>query len=114
MNTHNSFDEKYVFEGKAKTYSLIAIVVGVLAIIAGFAINADRTFSNLLLMGYYFTCVCAAGGVFCAIQYAAQAGWSASMIRIPQAFIKVLPIAAAILIVIIAAGIHFTHNVVIN
>jgi hypothetical protein len=114
MNTHNSFDEKYVFEGKAKTYSLIAIVVGVLAIIAGFAINADRTFSNLLLMGYYFTCVCAAGGVFCAIQYAAQAGWSASMIRIPQAFIKVLPIAAAILIVIIAAGIHFTHNEVIN
>ncbi|SDT51007.1 quinol:cytochrome c oxidoreductase quinone-binding subunit 2 [Mucilaginibacter mallensis] len=114
MNTHNSFDERFVFEGKAKTWSLIAIAIGVIAIIAGFLVNADRTFSNLLLMGYYFTCVCAAGGVFCAIQYAAQAGWSASMIRIPQAFIKVLPIAAAILIVIIGAGIHFTHNVVIH
>jgi hypothetical protein len=114
MNTHNSFDEKFVFEGKAKTWSLIAIAIGVIAIIAGFLVNADRTFSNLLLMGYYFTCVCAAGGVFCAIQYAAQAGWSASMIRIPQAFIKVLPIAAVILIVIIGAGIHFTHNVIIN
>ncbi|WP_183578876.1 quinol:cytochrome C oxidoreductase [Mucilaginibacter sp. X5P1] len=114
MNTHNSFDERFVFEGKAKNWSLIAIAIGVIAIIAGFLVNADRTFSNLLLMGYYFTCVCAAGGVFCAIQYAAQAGWSASMIRIPQAFIKVLPIAAVILIAIIAAGIHFTHDVVIH
>lgn len=114
MESHNNFNERYVFEGKAKTWSLLAIVVGVITVIAGLIFNADRTFSNLLLMGYYFTCVCAAGGVFCAIQYAAQAGWSASMIRIPQAFIKVLPIASIILIIIIGAGIHFTHNVVID
>jgi hypothetical protein len=114
METHNNFNDRYVFEGKAKTYSLLAILVGIVAIVLGFLVNADRTFSNLLLMGYYFTCVCAAGGVFCAIQYAAQAGWSASMIRIPQAFVKVLPYAAAILIIIIAAGIHFTHNVVVD
>ena len=114
MESHNNFNERYVFEGRAKTWSLLAIVVGVITVIAGLIFNADRTFSNLLLMGYYFTCVCAAGGVFCAIQYAAQAGWSASMIRIPQAFIKVLPIASIILIIIIGAGIHFTHNVVID
>jgi len=112
MKTHNSFDERFVFEGKAKTWSLIAIVIGIVSIIAGFLLNADRTFSNLLLMGYYFTCVCAAGGVFCAIQYVAQAGWSASMLRIPQAFARILPIAGLILVIIIAAGIHFTHNVV--
>ena len=114
METHNNLNDRYVFEGKAKTYSLLAIVVGIITVIAGLYFNADRTFSNLLLMGYYFTCVCAAGGVFCAIQYAAQAGWSASMIRIPQAFVKVLPYAAAILLIIIAAGIHFTHNVVVD
>jgi len=112
MKTHNSFDERFVFEGRAKTWSLIAIVIGIVSIIAGFLLNADRTFSNLLLMGYYFTCVCAAGGVFCAIQYVAQAGWSASMLRIPQAFARILPIAGLILVIIIAAGIHFTHNVV--
>jgi len=112
METHNNLNDRYVFEGKAKTYSLFAIVVGIIAIIVGFMVNADRTFSNLLLMGYYFTSICAAGAVFCAIQYAAQAGWSASMIRIPQAFARILPISAAILIIIIAAGIHFTHTVV--
>jgi len=115
MKTHNSFDERFVFEGKAKTWSLIAIVIGVIAVAAGFLTGyTERTFSNLLLMGYYFTCVCAASALFCAIQYVAQAGWSASMIRIPQAIARVLPIAAVILIIIIAAGIFITHDVVEN
>jgi hypothetical protein len=60
-------------------------------------------------MGYYFACVCAAGAVFCAIQYVAQAGWSASLIRVPQAFAKVLWIAGVILVVIIACGMFMTH-----
>jgi hypothetical protein len=114
MENHNSLNDRFVFEGKGKTWSLFAIVVGIITVIAGLLFNADREFSNLLLMGYYFASVCAAGALFCAIQYAAQAGWSASMIRIPQAFVKILPIASIVLLVIIGAGIHFTHNVVVN
>jgi len=114
MENHNSLNDRFVFEGKGKTWSLFAIVVGIITIIVGLLFNADREFSNLLLMGYYFASVCAAGALFCAIQYAAQAGWSASMIRIPQAFVKILPIASIVLLVIIGAGIHFTHNVVVN
>jgi len=111
MKTHNSFDEQYEFIGQAKTWSLLAIVVGIVVIIAGFAFGeAQRTFSNLLLMGYYFTSVCMAGVFFCAVQYVAQAGWSASVLRIPQAFAKTLPFAAIILIVIIAAGLFITHT----
>ncbi len=113
MKTHNSFDEQYQFTGKVKTWSLVAIAIGVITIIAGFLTGHEqRTFSNLLLMGYYFTCVCTAGVMFCAIQYAAQAGWSAAILRIPQAFGKVLPVAALILIVIVIAGLNITHTVV--
>jgi hypothetical protein len=113
MKTHNSFDEQYQFTGKVKTWSLVAIVIGVITIIAGFLTGHEqRTFSNLLLMGYYFTCVCAAGVMFCAIQYAAQAGWSAAILRVPQAFGRVLPIAALILVIIIIAGLSVTHTVV--
>src|SRR5947209_7805530 len=112
MKTHNSFDEQYKFTGKVKTWSLVAIAIGVITIIAGFLTGHEqRTFSNLLLMGYYFTCVCAAGVMFCAIQYAAQAGWSAAILRIPQALGKVLPIAATILVLIIIAGLFVTHHV---
>ncbi|WP_353131787.1 quinol:cytochrome C oxidoreductase [Pseudopedobacter sp.] len=118
MGTHNhthNFSEQFEFSGKAKTYSLVAILIGIVAIAYGFLTengsnhHAERTFANLLLMGYYFTCVCAAGTFFLAVQYVAQAGWSAGLIRIPQAFSKVLPIASIILIIIAAAGLG-THN----
>ncbi|MEN0057160.1 MAG: quinol:cytochrome C oxidoreductase, partial [Mucilaginibacter sp.] len=111
MNTHNSLDEQFVFTGKVKTWSLAAIAVGVLLVAIGFLTGqGERTFANLLLMGYYFTCVCTAGVFFCALQYVAQAGWSASLLRVPQAFAKVLPIAAVILLVIILAGLNLTHT----
>ncbi|WP_295717435.1 quinol:cytochrome C oxidoreductase [Mucilaginibacter sp.] len=111
MSTHNSFDEQFEFTGKVKTYSLAAIAVGVITILAGFLTGAgERTFANLLLMGYYFACVCMAGVFFCALQYVAQAGWSASLIRVPQAFAKTLPFAATLLLVIILCGLYFTHK----
>jgi hypothetical protein len=114
MATHNhSIEERFEFGGRAKTISLVCIALGVIGILFGFLYNhgehAERTFSNLLLMAWYFACVCMSGIFFCAIQYVAQAGWSASFIRIPQAFARVLPIAAIILIVVAAAGI-FTHH----
>ena len=108
-HTHN-FNQQFEFAGKAKTWSLVAIIIGVAAILYGFFLDpheahrAERTFANLLIMGYYFTCVCAAGAFFLAVQYVAQAGWSAGLLRIPQAFAKVLPIAAVVLIIIITAG----------
>lgn len=113
MGTHNpthNFKEHYAFSGKAKTWSLIAILIGVVAIAYGlFSHNAERTFANLLLMGYYMTCVCAAAAFFLAVQFVAQAGWSAGLLRIPEAFSKALPIASVILVVICAAGL-FSHN----
>jgi hypothetical protein len=113
-HTHN-FSQQYEFAGKAKTWSLIAIAIGVLAIVYGFLLDpheahrAERTFANLLIMGYYFTCVCAAGAFFLALQFVAQAGWSAGLLRVPQAFAKVLPIASVVLVIIIIAGLY-SHN----
>ncbi|MES2808694.1 MAG: quinol:cytochrome C oxidoreductase [Bacteroidota bacterium] len=116
METHNSFNQQFEFSGKGKTWSLIGIVIGILAIAFGFLYDhghhAERTFANLLLNSYYFTCVCIAGIFFCSLQYAAQAGWSAALLRVPQAFAKVLPYAAAILIIVIASGLFLTQEIV--
>ncbi len=117
MGTHNhnhtpDLTERFEFSGKVKTWSLIAILIGIAAIAYGFLTDhTERTFANLLLMAYYVTCVCAAGTFFLAVQYIAQAGWSASLLRIPQAFAKVLPYAALILIAICIAGLFTTHTV---
>jgi len=114
MGTHNiNFSEQFEFTGKVKTLSIVGIALGVAAVaygfIAGDKVMHERTFANLLLMGYYFACVCMSGMFFLAVQYVAQAGWSASILRVPQAMAKTLPIAAGLLIVIISAGL-FTHN----
>ena len=111
MNTSHSFDGQFEFTGKAKTWSLIMMVIGLVGIAYGFLSgNGERTFANLLLMGYYATCVCIAGIFFCAIQYVAQAGWSAAMLRVPQAFARALPVAAIVLLGIICAGLFITHT----
>lgn len=105
-----NFSEQFNFSGKAKTLSIVGIIIGVAAVAYGFLSgSSERTFLNLLLMSYYFTCVCAAGLFFLAIQFVAQAGWSASLLRVPQAFAKVLPFASIVLIIIVAAGL-FSHN----
>jgi len=113
METHQhsyNFNERFDFSGKPKTWSLIAILIGVIAIVYGFVFNGtERTFANLLLMSYYLTCVCAAGTCFLAIQYVTQSGWSAGMIRVPQAFASLLPLASLILLGICAIGL-FSHN----
>ncbi len=111
MKTTHSFDEQIEFKGKAKTWSLIFIAVGIIGIAYGFLSGSgERTFANLLLMGYYFTCVCICGVFFCALQYVAQAGWSASVLRVPQANCTVLPFAAVIFVIIILAGLFTTHT----
>ena len=111
MKTSHSFDQQFQFQGKAKTWSLILIAIGLIGIICGFAFGyGERTFANLLLMGYYFACVCICGVFFCAIKYVAMAGWSASLLRVPQALGKALPVAAVILLAIVCAGLFTTHT----
>jgi len=113
QNTTHNFTKQFEFTGKPKTWSLIAIVIGIASIAFGFLTNdGERTFANLLLMSYYFTCVCAAGLFFVALQYVAQAGWSTGLLRIPQAFSRVLPYAAAILVIVCATGLLMSHTIV--
>lgn len=108
-----NYDQQFEFAGKAKTYSFVAIGIGLLAIAFGFLSgHTERTFANLLLMSYYFACVCMQGVFFCAIQYVAQAGWSASIIRIPQAYARVLPYAAVILVAVVTLGLFTNHTIV--
>ena len=111
MITKNNFDQTFVFTGKAKTWSLAMIALGIIGITYGFLTgSAERTFANLLLMGYYLVSICLFGVCFCAIEYISQSGWSVSILRIPQVFAKILPISALVLLLIISAGIFTTHS----
>jgi len=111
MGTHHyNLTEQFEFTGKAKILSILGIVIGVLSIAYGFMTEAhERTFANLLLMAYYFACVCMSAAFFLAVQFVAQAGWSAAILRVPQAMSRMLPLAVIILIAVIGLGLY-THN----
>jgi hypothetical protein len=111
MGTHHyNLSEQFEFTGKVKILSIIGVLLGVGAICYGFfSDQSERTFANLLLMAYYFACVSMSGAFFLAVQFVAQAGWSASILRVPQAMAKVLPIAVIILLVVVGLGLY-THK----
>lgn len=115
MGTHElNFSEQYSFTGKIKLLSIVGIVIGIATIVYGLFLNHDhitheRTFANLLLMSYYFACVCMSAAFFLAVQYVAQAGWSAAILRVPQAMSANLPFAVIILIAVMGFGLY-THN----
>lgn len=73
-----------------------------------------RIFANLWVNNVYFTGLAIIGLFFVAIQYAAQAGWSAGMKRIPLAMAHWLPIAGGLMIlswfVVKADVFHWTHG----
>jgi hypothetical protein len=109
--TTSNFDKRFIFKSKTKAWCLAMIALGIIGIAYGFLSgSAERTFANLLLMGYYLVTVCLFGVCFCAIEYVSQSGWSVSILRIPQVFARMLPVAALILLVIISAGIFTAHT----
>jgi hypothetical protein len=109
--TTSNFDERFIFKDKTKVYCLVMIAAGIAGIAYGFLSgSAERTFANLLLMGYCLVTVCLFGVCFCAIEYIAQSGWSVAILRIPQVFARILPVAALMLLGIISAGIFTTHT----
>lgn len=75
--------------------------------------KAKRLWSNIWINNVFFAGLSIVGVFFFAIQYAAQAGWSAGIKRIPMAFGSWLPIAGLLLLVTFVVGghdiFHWTH-----
>lgn len=74
----------------------------------------DRLYSNLWINNVYFTGLGVIGLFFVALQYAAQAGWSAGIKRIPEAFGAWLPFAFVLMLIVFLLGnhtiFHWTHD----
>lgn len=72
-----------------------------------------RLFTNLWLNNIYFTGLAVIGLFFVAIQYAASAGWSVPIKRVPLSMAAWLPIAGSLMLIVwlIANGdlFHWTH-----
>lgn len=60
-----------------------------------------RIWANLLIAGYFFTIISLAALFFIAVQYIANAGWSAAIKRVPEAIMTFFPVAFVVLLAVL-------------
>lgn len=110
-------DSKLQFEFPAKTkrWSMILMVVGVIAAALGWV--ADHTdhhqywWANLLINGYFYFTVALGALFFYAIQYAAEVAWSAVLKRIFEAVFAFIPYGFVIIVIVLLAGQFHLHHI---
>jgi len=78
----------------------------------------QRVYSNLWINSLYFIGISVSAIFFVAIQYSAQAGWSAGILRVPLAIGRWLPVGGVLMFLIFALTnhdiFHWTHEYLYN
>jgi hypothetical protein len=123
--------EVYVFKSSTKRKLLILGLTGILLVVLGIVILSfgghggegndshetaghafhwtQRLYADLWINNVYFIGIAIIGVFFFAVQYAAQAGWSSSLIRIPLALGNWLPYALGLVLVVFYLANFSTH-----
>ncbi|MBO0911072.1 MAG: quinol:cytochrome C oxidoreductase [Acidobacteria bacterium] len=81
-----------------QTIAAVLLVNGAIAALWGLGALPERTWPNLLLNSFYMASLAVSAIFFIASQRAAGARWSASLRRIPEAFMVAMPVASLLLV----------------
>lgn len=107
----------FVFSNRAKVVSYILMIVGAIAIVAGFFVYGEnhhaRWWANLMINGFYFFSI-ALGALFIyALNFATESAWGVVLRRVMEAVFGFIPYAAAIMIIVFLGSTfkmnHFYH-----
>jgi len=102
-------EEQFTFPVRLKTLCYILVGIGLVTFIWGFISSPDRTWANLLLNNFYYLSIAIGASFFLALQYIAQAGWSAGFKRVPEALAAYIPVAG-ILFIVLLFGLHSLYH----
>ncbi|PZX56000.1 hypothetical protein LV84_02363 [Algoriphagus ratkowskyi] len=129
---HYNLDQKFDFTAATKKGLFTVLGIGAILLIIGIIMAIfggghaeagaaeghafhwyQRLYANLWINNVYYTGIAIIGVFFFAIQYAAQAGWSAAIIRVMLSLGNWLPIAGVLMIVTFFVAshdlFHWTH-----
>ena len=107
---------EYTVSKHAKLTTIILVVVGLLSLVAGIAMDhshhgvSGRLWANLLVDGYFFFTISLAAVFFLALQYVSEMAWGVTTQRVFQAIMAFMPIGAVVLLIVFAASsLHLNH-----
>lgn len=101
-HSHELKLSKFVAPPQLKVASVAFMFIGFITFVLGFIKNPERLWTSYLTAFVFFTCLAVGAMFFIAFNYAAKAGWSASIRRFAEAmtsFIPVMLIASFVLII---------------
>lgn len=100
----------YTFSTKTRNTSFILMAIGLLSLVGGFISDSHRAWPTLLHNSFFFMGIGLGALFFIAVQYAAEAGWSAVVKRPMEAIATFLPVGALFMgVVTIASAFHLNH-----
>ncbi len=114
--------EQFIIPNKVKSWSMIFMAIGGLALIMGvtsFFMGGDehshhqavaRFWSNILINGFFFFGIAACATFFMAVNYAAESGWWVVIKRILEAIGSFMPYGALVLFIVLLAGAAHMHH----
>jgi len=85
---------------RSQLVALGIVLLGVAVAVRGLLVDPEHTWPNLLLDGFYVTTLSVSSLFFLASQRLTSARWSASLRRIPEAFMLTLPLAAVLMLLL--------------
>ena len=105
----------FTFSKRARTISLASIVLGAVATVAGIlgddTDHHQRTWSNLLINGFFFFGISLGALFFYALQNATETAWSVLVKRVYEGIMAFLPIGAVVITVVLIAGTLHVHHI---
>lgn len=86
------------------------MAIGLVSLVGGFVTDSHRAWPSLLLNSFFFMAIALGALFFMAVQYAAEAGWSAVVKRPMEAIASYLPVGALFMgVVAILSAFHINH-----
>lgn len=83
---------------RIRNTAVFLLSVGTISAVYGVIFAPERAWPNLLLNGFYIASAGVSAMFFLAAQRATGARWSASLRRVPEAFLPILPLAAVLML----------------
>lgn len=96
--------------GNLKNILWSFVVIGVACFGVLFVKDKSQAWHAYIMNSYFVLSIALGGMFFVGIQHLASAGWSATVRRIPEAFIGYVPLAILSIIPIAAFGMHYVYE----
>lgn len=95
---------------------LMVALAGIVVTAIGLFLAPERIWPNILLASYYVVGLSVGAGVFIALQYVSNAGWSVALRRVPEAIASVFPYGAGMMLIVLLGTSHlyeWSHEAVV-